>query len=172
MDAERPSFYQPRNDVNDLFSNGLVIDAAREIPLRGTDVDDGIKFDPIRPLHLRIEIDSPEVFLAGSVLQEESFLVCVEFSVEGHDFPLNIHDGFDKIPKSAFGHDLEIRQGYRGVDDFHELYISQIVSDYKAAVGCSELKTLLGRGALRSVVKGTFGPAETYCRVWGPDPAV
>lgn len=45
----------------------------------------------------RVKIDTPQSFLNRPFLQEESFLVGVQFAADGHDPLLDVHNSLDHI---------------------------------------------------------------------------
>ncbi|MCK7527819.1 MAG: hypothetical protein MZV64_64520 [Ignavibacteriales bacterium] len=118
-DAVRQSFHQPGDDLDDPFADFGIIDTAGAVCLARTDIDHRVELDAVGPLQFGVDIDPPEAFLAGSALQEQSFLVGVELAVRGHDPPLHIHHAFDQVAEQAAGHRLGLVQGDRTIDDPH-----------------------------------------------------
>jgi hypothetical protein len=53
----------------------------------------------------------------------------MKLSVDGHDLPFDVHDGFDQIPEAPLGHDLDLVEGDRGVDDLHGVFVTHISLD-------------------------------------------
>jgi len=51
-------------------------------------------------------------------------LVRVKLSVNGHDLPLHIDDGFNQIDEAVLGHESQVALRDRDGDDLHGLFIS------------------------------------------------
>lgn len=66
------------------------------VPLLWADIDHGIKFDPSLRALLRVEIDAPEVFLPGSLLEQHLLSICMQVPADRHDLLLYVNDSFDE----------------------------------------------------------------------------
>lgn len=70
----------------------------------------------------RVKIDTPQSFLNRPFLQEQSFLVGVQFAADGHDPLLDIHNSLDHIAELLFSHGVQECLGHArsNNDDFHD----------------------------------------------------
>ncbi len=96
--------------MKDLLSYRGIIDPARPIALRRANIDEGIEFDPIRAVQIRINIDPPPELLPGTSLQEKSLFVGMEFPVDSHDLTFHINHSFHHIAETGFSHVLQFSQ--------------------------------------------------------------
>src|SRR3989338_3807465 len=113
------SFHQRIDDRPDPFPQDVILDLQGAVARGWPDIDKRRVIHPLLPRLLDIDIEPPNIFRAGPVLQQRGLGVGVEFAAQGDNFPGHVDNAFDHFPVIFFG---EFDQGgmvYSGVDQLN-----------------------------------------------------